>query len=156
MTITITALTELTDVDSGDWFVIDDTSANATKKVDWKTVKKEVFIIACSDENTVITATGEKAEFRMPYAFTVTAVRGSLTTACTTGTFTVDINESGTTILSTKLTFDATEKTTTTAATTAVISDTALADDAEIQIDVDNVGDSLATGLKIYIIGYQT
>ena len=156
MTTTFTALTELTDIDAGDWFAIDDTSANTTKKVDWKTVKKEVFVIACSDESTVITATGEKVEFRIPYAFTVTAVRGSLTTACTTGTFTVDINESGTTILSTKLTFDATEKTTTTASTAAVISDAVLADDAEIQIDVDNVGDSLATGLKIYIIGYQT
>ena len=111
------------------------------------------LVVACSDESTAIDATGTKATFRMPYAMTVTAVRASLTGACTTGTFTVDINEGGTTILSTKLTIDATEKTSTTAAAAAVISDSALADDAEITIDVDDVGDSTATGLKVALIG---
>jgi hypothetical protein len=68
----------------------------------------------------------------------------------------VDINESGTTILSTKLTIDASEKTSTTAATAAVISDSALADDAEITIDIDGVGSTIAgAGLKIYLIGHQ-
>jgi hypothetical protein len=117
---------------------------------------RETFIIACSDESTAISTTGEKVEFRMPYAFTVTEVRASLNTACASGTFTVDINEGGTTILSTKITLDATEKTSQTAATAPVISDSALADDAEIQIDVDNVGDSAGKGLKVYIIGYKT
>jgi hypothetical protein len=66
------------------------------------------------------------------------------------------VNESGTTILSTKLTFDASEKTTTTAATPRVISDSALADDAEITIDIDAVGSTVAgAGLKVYIIGHQ-
>lgn len=109
--------------------------------------------VACSDESTAIDTTGTKATFRMPYAMTVAEVRASLTGATTTGTVTVDINEAGTSILSTKLTIDATEKTSTTATTPAVISDTALADDAEITIDVDNVGDSTATGLKVWIIG---
>jgi hypothetical protein len=63
----------------------------------------------------------------MPYDFTVTAVRASLTSARSSGNiFTVDINESGTTILSTKLTIDNGEKTSTTAATAAVISDASL------------------------------
>jgi len=109
--------------------------------------------IAGSDETTAIAATGTKVTFRMPHAMTVTDVRASLTTACATGTFTVDINESGTSILSTKLTIDATEKTSETAAVAAVISDTALADDAEITIDVDDVGDAAATGLKVWLIG---
>ena len=65
----------------------------------------------------------------------------------------MDINDSGTTILSTKLTFDNDERTTTTAATPAVISDSALADDAEITIDIDTVGTSGASGLKITLIG---
>lgn len=108
---------------------------------------------ACSDESTAITSTGTKLTFRIPAAVTLTAVRASLNSACTTGTFTVDINESGTTILSTKLTIDATEKTSTTAATAAVISDASIADDAEITIDVDDVGDSTATGLKVTLIG---
>jgi hypothetical protein len=90
----------------------------------------------------------------MPYAMTVTAVRASLSTAQASGSiFTVDINEGGTTILSTKLTIDNTEKTSTTAATAAVISDSALADDAEITIDIDQIGDGTAKGLKVTIIG---
>jgi hypothetical protein len=85
---------------------------------------------------------------------TLTAVRASLTTAQASGAiFTVDINESGSTILSTKLTIDNTETTSTTAATPAVISDTALADNAVITIDIDQIGDGAAAGLKVYLIG---
>jgi hypothetical protein len=62
----------------------------------------------------------------------------------------------GSTILSTKLSIDASEKTSTTAAAAAVISDTALADDAEITIDIDQIGSSTAgKGLKIWLIGYR-
>jgi hypothetical protein len=117
----------------------------------------ESFVIACSDETTALTTGTAKVTFRMPYAFTLTDVRASVTTAPTGGTLlTVDVNESGTTILSTKLTFDASEKTTTTAATPRVISDSALADDAEITIDIDAVGSTVAgAGLKVYLIGHQ-
>lgn len=116
----------------------------------------ECLLVACSDEDTAITATGTKLTFRMPYAFTLTDVRGSLKTACATGTFTADVNEGGVSILSTALTIDATEKTSVTAATPVVISDASLADDAEITVDVDNVGDSGATGFKLALIGYRT
>lgn len=92
----------------------------------------------------------------MPYAFTLTAVRASLTAAQVSGSiFTVDVNEAGASILSTKLTIDNTEKTSTTAATPAVISDGALADDAEITIDIDQIGNGTAIGLKVYLIGHQ-
>lgn len=115
------------------------------------------LIIAPTDETTAITTGTAKITFRMPYAFTLTAVRASLTSAQTSGSiFTVDINESGSSILSTKLTIDNNEKTSTTAATAAVISDSSLADDAEITIDVDQVGNGSATGLKVYLIGYKT
>ena len=114
----------------------------------------EVIQLAASDETTALTAGTGKVTFRMPYAMTVTAVRASLTTAQTSGTiFTVDINEGGTSILSTKLTIDNTEKTSVTAATPPVISDTALADDAEMTIDIDQIGDGTAKGLKITITG---
>lgn len=110
--------------------------------------------IACSDESTALTTGNGKATFRMPFAMTLTAVRASVTTAPTGAVLTVDINESGTTILSTKLTIDAGEKTSTTAATPAVISDTALADDAEITIDIDQIGSTIAgAGLKVWLIG---
>lgn len=110
--------------------------------------------IACSDESTALTTGTAKVTFRMPHAMTLSAVRASLTTAQASGSiFTVDINESGTTILSTKITIDNTEKTSTTAATAPVISDASLADDAEITVDIDQIGASGATGLKIYLIG---
>ena len=114
----------------------------------------ESFIVACSDEESDL-ETGTKATFRMPYAFTVTAVRASLTTAGTGGTLvTVDINEAGTTILSTKITIDASETTSTTSATPAVISDSALADDAQMTVDIDAVGSTnTGKGLKVEIIG---
>lgn len=117
----------------------------------------QMIPIACSDETTNLTTGTAKVTFRMPYAFTVTGVRASLTTAQPSGSiFTVDINEGGTSILSTKLTIDNTEKTSTTAATPAVISDASLADDAEITIDIDQVGDAGAKGLKVYLIGNRT
>lgn len=114
-----------------------------------------VIPIACSDETTALTTGTAKVTFRMPCAMTLTAVRASVTTAPTGGTLlTVDINENGSTILSTKLTFDASEKTTTTAATPPVISDSSLADDAEITIDIDAIGSTIAgAGLKVYLIG---
>lgn len=114
-----------------------------------------ILIPVTGDSSLVTTGTG-KVHFRMPFAMTVTAVRASLTTAQSSGNIlTIDINDSGTTILSTKLTIDNTEKTSTTAATAAVISDTDLADDAEITIDVDQVGAGDAAGLKVLIGGYR-
>ena len=73
--------------------------------------KTEYLTIACSDESTALTAGTAKITFRMPYAMTLTSVRASLSTAQTSGSiFTVDINESGSSVLSTKLTIDNTEK----------------------------------------------
>jgi len=112
----------------------------------------EAIIVACSDEATALVAATSVVKFRMPYSFTLSAVRASLGTASSSGVVTVDINESGSTILSVKLTIDANEKTSTTAATTAVISDTELADDAEITIDIDDDGTG-AAGLKVTLLG---
>jgi hypothetical protein len=112
------------------------------------------LVVAASDEGTALTAGTAKITFRMPRAVTLTAVRASLTTAQASGSiFTVDINENGTSILSTKLTIDNTEKTSFTAATPPVISDTSLADDSEITIDIDQIGNGTAKGLKVMLIG---
>jgi len=162
------------DDDSWDWYAvwsrwIDTTAdkeyvcldATATAAV-WTetTITKptESFVVATSDESTALTTWTAKVTFRMPYAFTVTEVRASLTWAWSTSwTTTVDINESGTTILSTKLTIDFWEKTSETAATAPVISDSSLADDAEITIDIDAVTwGADETGLKVYIIWNRT
>lgn len=110
--------------------------------------------IAASDEATALTAGTSKVTFRMPRAITLTAVRGSLVTAQASGSiFTVDIKKNGTTVLSTLLTIDNTEKTSVTAATPAVISVSALADDDEITIEITQIGDGTAKGLKITLYG---
>ena len=118
----------------------------------------EVISIACSDETTDLTTGTAKATFRMPFAMTLTAVRASVTTAPTGSTLIVDINEGGSTIMTTnKLSIDATEKTSTTAATAPGITDSALADDAEITVDIDQIGSTVAgAGLKIYLIGTRS
>jgi len=113
---------------------------------------KTVFMVAITNEiDTVITGTAV-ITIRMPFAMTLTGVRASLVTASGAGAVTVDIKEGGASVLSTPLTIDAGETTSTTAATPAVISDTALADDAEITFDIVTAG-SGAVGLKVTLVG---
>jgi hypothetical protein len=121
----------------------------------WKNKRLPVEIqLAASDETTALTTGTAKMTFRMPHAMTLTAVRASLTTAQASGSiFTVDINQGGSSVLGTKLTIDNTEKTSTTAATAATITTSALTDDSEITIDIDQIGNGTATGLKITLIG---
>ena len=121
--------------------------------------KTQALMFGVSDESTALTTGTAKLTFRMPYAMTLNAgvlgIKASLTTAgSTSGVTTIDVNEGGSTILSTKLTIDQGEKTSTTAATAPVISDTALAADAEITVDIDGLsGGASEAGLKITLIG---
>ena len=114
----------------------------------------EAWIIPITDETSTITTGTAKVTLRWPYSFLITAVRASLTTGSSSGSVAFDINESGTTILSTKITIDEGEKTSETAATAPVISDTILAKDAEITFDIDTAGTD-AVAAKITIIGFQ-
>ena len=59
----------------------------------------------------------------------------------------------GTSVLSTKLTIDNTERTSVTAVTPPIISTSTITDDGEISVDVDQIGDGTAKGLKITMIG---
>lgn len=88
-------------------------------------------------------------------AFTVESVISYVSTSGTTSAITVDINEAGSTILSTKLTIDAGENDSTTAATPAVISDTALAANAVISVDTDSADSgNTGAGLIVQVCGY--
>ena len=118
---------------------------------------REVILLACSDETTDLTTGTGKVTFRCPFAFTITGVSASVTTAPVGSTIIIDINEAGSTCLSTKLSIDASEKTSTTAASAAVISDANIAADAEITVDIDQIGSSTAgAGLKVKLDGYRT
>ena len=112
--------------------------------------------LACSDEITALTTGAAKVTFRAPFAFRLTAVRSSVTTAPTGSTLVVDINNGANSALSTKLSIDATELTSVTAAVPAVIDATYqdFADDASITIDIDQIGSTVAgAGLKVCIYG---
>jgi hypothetical protein len=109
----------------------------------------EVFV---TDETTALTTGTAKTTFRVPFAGTFTAIRASLTTASSSGLPAINVKKAGVSIFSTTLTIDATEKTSVTAATPAVISTAAFADNDEFTIDIDTAGTG-AAGLKLVFIG---
>ncbi len=107
--------------------------------------------VALGDETTTIT-TGLKLTFRMDAKVVLTEVRSSVVTVSSSGVVTMDLKESGTTVLSTLPSIDASEKTSLTG-TPAVISDANLADDAEMTAEVTAAGTG-AKGAKMILIGY--
>lgn len=154
----LNVLTEdLTPDAAADFMLTFDTSASTVKRALMRNLRvPEAMWIAVGDETTVITTGTNKLEFRMPYAMTLTSIpRASLKTAPTGTILTVDINEAGVSILGTKLTIDIGEKTSVTAASAATLTDTSLADDAIMTIDVDGAG-TLNAGLKIILYGHRT
>ncbi len=154
----VSEFTSITSADLDDLIPILDVSdtsmapSGTNKNISVADLSLEALMIAVSDEATAITTGTAKVTFRMPFAMTLSDVRASLAVASSSGAPTVDINEGGVSILSTKLTIDASEKTSVTAAVPVVISDSVLADDAEITIDIDVAGTE-AKGLKVALIG---
>ena len=119
--------------------------------------KTECISMAVSD-NTTDLATGTVFTFYMPYAMTLTDIKASVLTAPTGAGLIVDVHDSGTTIMGTdKLDIDVSEFHTSTAGTQPALTDTALANNAKIEIIIDQVGSTVAgAGLVIYLIGYQS
>lgn len=123
-------------------------TGGSSANVYWDAIEQSQTF-ALSDETTNITTGIAKITFRAPFAMTLTRIpRASLSTASSFGKPTVDINVTGVSILSTKLTIDPDEKTSTTATDAAVLSTTSIADDAEITMDIDVAGAG-AKGLKV-------
>tara|TARA_R110002096_G_scaffold28473_2_gene86266 strand:- start:4018 stop:4701 length:684 start_codon:yes stop_codon:yes gene_type:complete len=123
--------------------------------------KTETIPIALGDESTVLATASTSVPvvtYNIPYAFTVTNVIISATVAGTGGSLvTVDVHDDGTTILSTKVTLDAGEKTSATASTQPVVSSGAIGANSLIEIFVDGVdSNNLCAGLKVWLVGYQT
>lgn len=124
------------------------TTQIATTAYAWQ--MEEFVTIALSDETTSITTGTAKVTWRAPFAMTLTkSPRISLATAGTTATI-LNIKEAGTTIFSTRVQADANAKTSVGSTVTPALSDTSIADDAEITFDIDTAGTG-AKGLKVTI-----
>lgn len=108
--------------------------------------------LSVSDLANNLASGTNKAYVRAPCAFTILELRTSLLTASSSGLVTVDVNRNGATILSTKLSIDATEKTSLTAATPYVLTNDDVANDDEITVDIDAAGAG-AKGLILLIRG---
>lgn len=128
----------------------DETTASLKTKID------EYLGFACSDEVSNL-ATGLVTTFRMPYAMTLSDVRISLTEAPTISSVIVDVKQGGTSIFSTLVSIDSSELTSVTAATPAVISTTALADDSLMTIHITQIGSGdTGKGLKLVLSGKKS
>lgn len=107
--------------------------------------------IPLSDDTTALTTGAAKYTFRMPFACTIDAVRLNAITAPTGAAILVDVNESGSTIFSTRPSIAISAKTSV-GGTPAVLTDTTIADDAEMTVDIDQVGSTIAgAGLKLIL-----
>lgn len=150
----IVAVTEKTATVGDDEVLIEDSAdTNAKKSAKLKNLAAtriiEYRILDKDTAHTVVAGVG--GEFRVPLAMKVLDVGAYVDTAGVTGTATIDINEAGTTILSTKVTIDTTEKTSVTAAAAPVISDSAIGADAIITFDIDVIQTTAAKGLTVWM-----
>jgi hypothetical protein len=94
--------------------------------------------VAISDESTALTTGTAKLTFRFATQVYLLQVRANLNTVSSSGA----------------PAFDASEKSSETAATPAVISDPNIADDAEMTVDIDTAGTG-AKGAKLTFIGWE-
>lgn len=122
-------------------------------------LRQECFMMAASDETTDITVATDKVRIQMPYAFTLTEIKASLTTAPTgSGATTVNIYNvtDGDTVINTAaLSFAAAAISANSTSFTA--GQETIAEDAVIAVDVAAIaGTTGGAGLKVTLIGYQT
>lgn len=117
----------------------------------------EYFFVPVSVQTGNLTATTGKWFMHVPYAFTLSGLTASVGTAPAAQAIIIDVNENGTTVMAaTKLSIDATETSSSTAASAAVISDPDIAADALLSIDVDQVGSgTTGANLAVTIFGYR-
>lgn len=115
------------------------------------------FSVSLSPEDDSQISTGTNiVNFRAPYAFLITNLRASVDVAPSGTPIIIDINKNGTSILSDKLTIDATETTSKSASSGFTLINQNIADDDKISFDIDQVGSTYAgTRLKVNIIGYK-
>ena len=149
----LTDLTELaTTPDSTDLLYVVD--GGVSKKIQYSNLIPGSLVVAIGDETSDLSVGDDKVRFPMPYNMTVSEVFIVVNTAPTGANAIFDITESGTTILSTLVSIDATETSSLTAATPPVISDSTLTKGNIIGVNVDQIGSTVAgAGAKLVING---
>ena len=136
--------------DNGAFYILLDDSP-----VTWYAINFEQIVIAFSNESDAISAGTDKVKIPVLYSFYVVAAHVFLSTAQASGSiFTVDVNDDGASILSTRITVDNTENTSVTATTAPVLSANLIAANSVISIDVDAIGDGTAKGGKVILVGF--
>ena len=117
---------------------------------------KHTFVLKCTDEAAALTVSSAVYTMRLPYNFHhIQAIRASLTVAQTSGAvITIDIKRNGASIFSLPLTIANGAKSSLTATPYYAYSDYWL-DDDEIVVDITQVGDGTAQGLKLYFVGLE-
>jgi microcystin-dependent protein len=104
--------------------------------------REEVVTIELSGSGALPASQADAAYYRVPWAATLTAVKANRNGTNTNGAVTIDVNEGGASVLSTEITIDQNEDTSLTAATPAVIGDSAIANDALLTFDIDSANTS--------------
>lgn len=158
-------------VGNGNFLIVSDgtTSVKPTDEIDFigaavsksnqtATVKVNRFVLyrvlAPTTTDAVGTVVG--GDFVMPFTGALTSVGATVDTAGTTGTTQFDIKKNGSSILSTKITLDSTEKTSRTAATPPVISSTTFSTGDIYTFNIDTVQTTPALGLTFFLNATQT
>ena len=111
-----------------------------------------VICIPLSDEVTVLSGTGTKVTFKMPYTLNIKEIYAEVNTVSSLGIPTFNVKENGTTVFSTKVTIDVGAETSRTATTPYVLTDTSLLSGSVITIDIDATGTG-TKGAKLWLIG---
>lgn len=111
------------------------------------------IIAACGDETTPLAIGTGKVVFRVA-AYQLGSLRASVNIAPTGGPIVIDVKVNGSSILSTPITIPAGSKTSRSASAQPVITAPTIPDDAEVSVDVQGVGSTVAgAGLKLTMIG---
>ena len=120
--------------------------------------KFDTIIASASDEVTPLLVGGIKTTFRSPYAMDLTNgyIRISVTDAPVGSPLIVDVHMNGSTVFSTLVQIDDGARTSVGSSVPAVLSVTAIPDDAEYFVYVTAVGSTFAgTGLKVAVTGIK-
>jgi len=141
-------------VGSNSQILVCDSSDADGNKYDDNTIS---FVLACSDLTSDLETGDDKAQFMLPFAFELTSITANVGTAPTGADINIQVQEDGSDILSgVGITIDATETSSTTSASPPSISDSTLALNSIISVDLDQIGSTnTGKGLLVNLIGYR-